>query len=85
MTFTMCTREKELGQTSFIPLGSRISSDIYRVSSREVPKDFKRESLKSGGCKGGIQRITDQLTSVHRKNLEQTPKQSIQKQQETIR
>lgn len=85
MTFTMCTREKELGQTSFIPLGSRISSDIYRVSSREVPKDFKRESLKSGGCKGGIQRITDQLTSVHRKILEQTPKQSIQKQQETIR
>lgn len=49
MTFTICTREKELGQTIFIPLGSRTFSEIYQVSTREVPKDWKMESLKKGG------------------------------------
>lgn len=48
MTFTIGTREKELGQTIFIPLGSRTFSETYRVSTSEVPKDWKVESLKEG-------------------------------------
>lgn len=39
MIFTTSTREKELGQTIFIPLGLRTLSEVYLVLSTEVPKD----------------------------------------------
>lgn len=45
MTFNICTREKELGQTILNPLGLIMFSKVYQILTKEVPNAGKMENL----------------------------------------